>query len=47
MYTVARHPDAKSPSSFFKWAIFFNGELFEGFRTREDAETELRELQTL
>jgi hypothetical protein len=37
-FTVARHPDAKLKSSVFKYAVFRNGELFEGFRTASAAE---------
>jgi hypothetical protein len=38
-FTVGKHPDAKLKSQVFKWAVFRNGELFEGFVYKEDAET--------
>ena len=44
-FTVGKHPDAKSKSSVFKWAVFLNGVLFEGFVTRERAEAELVQLK--
>jgi len=37
-FTVARHPDWKLTGSVFKWAVFKDGELFEGFIRREAAE---------
>lgn len=44
-FTLGKHPDAKSKSSVFKWAVFLNGVLFEGFVTKERAEAALAEVK--
>ena len=40
-FTVGKHPEAAKRSQLFKFAVFLNGQLFEGFVTRARAEAAL------
>ena len=37
-FTVGRHPEANRAGQVFRWAVFMDGKLFEGFRFKDKAE---------
>jgi hypothetical protein len=45
-FTYGDHPEAKRKASIFKYAVFLNGELYEGFRTLTAAEGACNEYRT-
>ncbi len=37
MFTIGKHPNSAQRSSVFKWAVFNDGLLFEGFVSKDTA----------